>query len=154
MRRMTLAAALVSMLVGAAAFAADPKLPAKPGNWQLTMTVDSESLPMKLPPMTVEQCLTEAEMVPKTQSATQTCKPANPKITGSSVSWTIDCTDKNGATTKGTGKATYTAESFDGVMDIKTMNMQLKYKLAGKRLGECTKDAAKPAEPAKEQPKK
>jgi hypothetical protein len=29
--------------------AGEAKLPAKPGNWQVTMEVDSENLPMKLP---------------------------------------------------------------------------------------------------------
>ncbi|MGC4118974.1 MAG: DUF3617 family protein [Myxococcales bacterium] len=158
MKRTTLAMAAALLLLGGSAHAAESKLPAKPGNWQLTMRVDSENLPQKLAPMTVEQCLTEAEMIPQAQQATQRCKPANPKITGNKVTWTIDCRDlRNGALTTGTGKATYAAESFEGVMDVKTRNVQLKYLLSGKRLGDCKKDAAKAAEPdqpAGEQPKK
>ncbi len=142
MKRATMAVALFSMLLGPAALAGEAKLPAKPGNWQVTMEVDSENLPMKLPPMTVEQCLTESEMIPQTQQPNQTCKPANPKIKGSTVTWTIDCVDKNGAPSVGTGKLTYKAESFEGLMDVKTRNTQLKYKVSGKRLGECTKEKA------------
>ncbi|HEY3445228.1 MAG TPA: DUF3617 family protein [Myxococcales bacterium] len=152
MKRTTMAVAVLAMLVGGVSHAAEAKLPAKPGNWQMTMQVDSENLPMKLPPMTVEQCLTEEQMVPQTQQANQTCKPASPKITGNTVTWTVDCVDKTGTPTKGTGKATYTSESFDGAMDIKSGTMQLKYKLSGKRLGDCKKGAGK--DPAPEQPKK
>jgi len=151
MKRTTTAVAVLSMLVSGAAWAGEAKVAAKPGKWSLTMTVDMPNMPMQIPPMTFEHCITEKDLVPQT-APNQQCKPTNPKITGSTVEWTIDCKDQNGNPVQGKGKVTYSGEKYDGFMDMTAMGMQLKYKLAGKRVGQCTKEEAAEKDAAREEP--
>jgi hypothetical protein len=54
--------ALVALLVVVAvpAFAADH--PQKPGKWQLKMEMDIPNMPIKMPPVTFETCITEEDL--------------------------------------------------------------------------------------------
>ena len=140
-RAVSMLSILVVTALAAAALAAEAKMPAKPGKWAITIQPEVPGLPMALPAITQEQCVTEKDLVPQT-NAGASCGPSNPKTTGNSVEWTVDCKDQKGGTIKGTGKITYSdsGDSFEGALDLVASGMQMKQKVSGKRLGDCAKE--------------
>ncbi|HYH09622.1 MAG TPA: DUF3617 family protein [Thermoanaerobaculia bacterium] len=65
------------------------------------------------------------------------CKVGDYKVSGNTVSWTIDCPKQS---IKGAGEITYTDNSYTGVMNMKVGEQEMKTKYSGKWLGaECTK---------------
>ncbi|HEX6097646.1 MAG TPA: DUF3617 family protein [Thermoanaerobaculia bacterium] len=117
--------------------------PQKPGKWQIKMEMEIPGMPVKMPPINWEICLTEedlkdpAKAVPGNDPKKKTdCKVGDYKIDGKTVTWTVDCPKQN---MKGTGEITYTDDSYAGSMDMTVGEQQMKTKYSGKWLGECTK---------------
>ena len=131
---------LCAMAIAAAAGAQTPRSPQKPGKWQLKMQMDMPGMPMKMPAITTEVCVTEADLAnpektvpndPKSQ-----CTVADYKVKDNTVSWTVDCPKQQ---TKGSGEITYLADSFTGAMKMKVGEQEMSTKYTGKLLGPCTK---------------
>jgi hypothetical protein len=129
--------ALVVCALPTLAFAASP---ARPGKWEMTMTVEMTG--MTMPPRTVSYCLTKEEaenpekLAPEARKGSD-CKRTDLKIDGSTVSWKVSC-EKSKMT--GEGKVTYSGDGFDGGMHMtmpKGGEMNAKY--TGKYLGACDK---------------
>ncbi|HEY0370868.1 MAG TPA: DUF3617 family protein [Thermoanaerobaculia bacterium] len=134
-------AVLVALVVMLPASAADH--PGKPGKWQMKIEMEIPGMPVKMPPITHEICLTEEDMknpekaVPGADPKRQTdCKVGDYKVNGNTVSWTIDCPKQN---TKGTGEVTYTEDSYTGTMKMTVGEQEMKAKYSGKWLGTCEK---------------
>jgi Protein of unknown function (DUF3617) len=117
--------------------------PMKPGKWQITMEMKMAGVDMKMPAMTVERCVTpeEAEKPQPPKGKNDSCKVEDYKLDGSTVTWKVKC-DK--PEMSGEGKITYSAESWDGAMQM-TMkdprsgeSMEMSQKMIGKRVGDCT----------------
>jgi hypothetical protein len=111
--------------------------PQKPGKWSMTIETEMANMPMKIPPMTVETCVTpeQAEKPEPPKSArSNDCKFSDYKIEGNTVSWTMSC-EKQKLT--GEGKITYSAESYEGAMHAKMGEMEVTTKYTGKRIGDC-----------------
>jgi uncharacterized protein DUF3617 len=125
----------------AAAAAQTPKSPQKPGKWQMKMEMEMPGMPMKMPPITTEVCITEADLadpqkaVPQSDPKSQ-CKVGEYKIKDNTVSWTIDCPKQK---TTGSGEITYSGDSFTGSMTMKMDDREMKTKYSGKWLSTCTK---------------
>jgi hypothetical protein len=134
--------ALCSLVVALAlaAFAADNKSPMKPGKWQITIQMDMPNMPMKMPPMTVTQCITKEQaenpQPPKTKKDDD-CKISNYKLDGSTVTWSIDCPKQN---MTGDGKITFSGDTYDGVTNLKKADMAITQKFSGKYLGPCDEE--------------
>jgi len=122
--------------------------PRRDGNWQVTMEMDMPGMPQKMPPMTLNQCLTKADAEDPTKLAPQgrgqapsNCKVSDFKTDGNKVTWSMRCEGDTPMT--GTSEFVYTADSYVGTMKMTTgrggqpMTMTMKYQ--GKRLGDCTK---------------
>lgn len=132
--------ALIALLVVAAvpAFAADH--PQKPGKWQMKMEMDIPNMPVKLPPVTFETCITEEDLqdpqkaVPNDPKSK--CNVGDYKVSGNTVSWTVDCPKQD---TKGKGEITFTDDSYSGWMQMTVGEQEMKTKYSGKWLGECKK---------------
>lgn len=113
------------------------------GRWEVTMEMDMPNMPMKMPPMKTVQCVTKEQVddpnqLPKgAQEKNKDCKVSDYKVTGNTVTWTMTCTGKNAMT--GTGEMTYSADSYEGSMKMKTATGEMAMKYTGKRLGDCTK---------------
>jgi Protein of unknown function (DUF3617) len=133
------------VLVCAVAFAAGavaqaPKSPQKPGKWQIKVETDMPGLPMKIPPVTTDVCLTEADLadpqkaVPK--DAKSDCKVTDYKVAGNTATWAVDCPSQK---MKGTGEATYSGDSYTMVTKMKMDGQDMSAKYTGKWLGTCTK---------------
>ena len=113
--------------------------PQKAGKWQVTTQTEMANMPMKIPPITVETCVTpeQAEKPePPKSPRSGDCKFSDYKIEGNTVSWTMTC-EKQKLT--GEGKMTYSGETFEGEMHAKMGEMEVTTKYSGKRLGECDK---------------
>jgi hypothetical protein len=139
MRNYVLFACVVAF--GVAASAQAPKSPQKPGKWQMKMEMDMPGMPMKMPAITTEHCVTEEDLadpqkaVPKADPKSD-CRVADYKVTGNTVSYTVDCPKSQ---TSGSGEMTYAGDSFTGVMKMKVEQQEMSSKFSGKWLGTCTK---------------
>lgn len=135
---------IASILVCTVVFpAAAADHPSKPGKWQIKMEMEIPGMPVKMPPVTTEVCLTEedlkdpAKAVPGNDPKKKTdCTVGDYKVDGKTVSWTVDCPKQN---MKGEGEITYTDDSYAGSMHMTVGEQEMNAKYAGKWLGECTK---------------
>lgn len=108
----------------------------KEGLWQITVTMDMPGMPMQMPPQTFTHCLTKKDMIPQKEEPNQDCKIIKYDVKGDTVTWVVECKDPEG-TTVGNGKATYKGTTFDGVVKVKAVDMEITQKLNGKWIGQC-----------------
>ena len=116
------------------------KSPQKPGKWQIKMEMEMPGMPMKLPPITTEVCLTEAELADPQKSVPNDpksdCKVGDYKVKGNTVSWNVDCPKQK---MKGEGEITVTDDTYTGQMNMLMDQRKMLMKYSGKYLGACTK---------------
>jgi len=132
---------IAMFVVGAAAALALPAFagPQKAGKWQNTMKMEMTGMPMQMPAITHEACVTpeEAEKPQPPRSQRQTdCTISDYKIEGSTVTWKMTC-PKSGMT--GDGKITYSSESYEGTFHAKMGDNDMSIQYSGKRIGDCDK---------------
>lgn len=120
---------------------AETKSPMKPGKWQISMQMEMPNMPMKIPPVTITNCVTQEQLdqdpqasIPKDKKSD--CKVSDYKVDGSTVSWTVDCPKSN---MKGSGEMTFEADGYTGALKMDMGEQQMTTKLTGKRLGDCEK---------------
>ena len=132
-------AALVAVALGlsVSALAQGPR---RDGRWEVKMEMDMPGMPMKMPPITTEICLTEADLadpqkaVPKDTKSD--CKVSDYKVTGNTVTWAMECPSQK---MKGTGEATHSGDTYTATMKMETGEQKMSMKYAGKWVGTCTK---------------
>ncbi|HUP63275.1 MAG TPA: DUF3617 domain-containing protein [Thermoanaerobaculia bacterium] len=136
MRKLT----LVALALLAVALPAVAQNPQKPGNWKITMEMEMEGMPFKMPPFTTTVCLTEEDLKDPNKAVPNDpkskCTVSDYKIDGNTVTWTVDCPKQK---TKGNGEITFTDESYSGWMKMTVEDNVMKTKYSGKWLGECRK---------------
>jgi Protein of unknown function (DUF3617). len=118
----------------------------KEGQWEITTKVEMKGMPVQMPATTMKQCMTQKDMVPKPekQPKGQECTTKDQKVSGDTVTYTIECTNAK-STMVTSGKMTYKGDSFDGTSDttIKAKGqpeMQMTSTMSGKYLGPCPKE--------------
>ncbi len=137
--KIALAAALIfSLLLGGLAFG-EPNM--QDGMWEMTMKMEMPGMPMEMPPMKFNQCLTKKDLVPQKKEKNEDCKMISTKVDGNTVTWVAKCIVKDG-TMDSTGKITYKGSNFDGVikavMNTKdTGKMEITQHMSGRRIGDC-----------------
>jgi hypothetical protein len=140
------ALALSGMLSGT--LAAQGAGPRRDGNWQVTIEMEMPGMPQRMPPSTVTQCLTKADVADPMKSMPQSqgrgampksCKVTDYKTVGNTVTWSMACEGENAMTA--VSEFVYTNDTYVGTMK---MNMQrggqtsvMSMKYSGKRLGDC-----------------
>lgn len=111
----------------------------KPGTYKITSKTEMTGVPMQMPPVTFEQCMTKNEPIPE-QSGSGTCRITNRKIKGNTISWSMEC-KQQGQTTTGTGKMIYKGNGFEGTFSMslgaQAGNMTVKTQTTGERIGPC-----------------
>lgn len=126
------------ILAMAASVQAGPDL--QEGLWQITTTFEMPGMPMKMPPTTRSQCITQDDLVPQAQQQPgQECRVSNYKVAGNTVSYDVVC-KAEGNQMKGHGEATYSGDSMSGSMRMTVtgqQEMQMTYRYTGKRTGPC-----------------
>jgi hypothetical protein len=130
---------LVVLCFAAFAAAAEPS-PQKPGKWQIKMQMEIPGMPVKMPPINFEVCLTEEDLADPQKAVPNDpksdCKVGDYDIDGNTVSWTVDCPKSK---MKGEGEITFDDSSYTGVMNMTMGEQQMKTNYSGKWLGACTK---------------
>jgi hypothetical protein len=112
----------------------------KEGLWEITTQVEMKGMP-PMPPTTIRQCITKKDPVPQTNDKNYDCKIIDQKISGDTVSYTVECKGKDGEM-KTSGKSTYTDTSMKGtattVFKMEGHEMEMESKTTGKYVGDCT----------------
>ncbi len=108
----------------------------KEGLWEITTKTKMPG--MEMPPMKHTQCITKHDLVPQSSQPGQECKITETKVIGNTVTWTMQCKTQGGEM-KGTGKITYSEDSFEGtiIMSMPQANMKITTHISGKRIGDC-----------------
>ncbi len=112
----------------------------KTGLWKFTTKMEMPGMPMQIPPVTNEKCITDSDLLPKTDSPNESCKFTNQKISGSTISYDIECKTQ-GSTTKGKVKVTYSSKKMNGTMNLTITpgNTKMTSKISGEYVGACKK---------------
>lgn len=139
MKKIALFAAAVALLLPLAARAASPQ---KPGRWEVTSQMEMAGMPMKVPPTTVAVCISKEDVenpektLPRaSRDKNANCKVSDYKIDGRTVTWTFSCEGDHPVT--GSGKITYSGDSYDGAMEMKMGDREMTIKHKGKFIGPC-----------------
>lgn len=138
---MTYAVATIAILaLGVTAQAADQPHPQKPGKWQMKFQMEMPNMPVTIPPITTEICLTEEDLKDPQKSVPNDpkskCTVSDVKIDGKTVTWNIDCPKQN---MKGNGEVTYGDDKYTGWLKMTVNDQEMTTKYSGKWLGTCTK---------------
>ncbi len=125
--------------------------PAKPGKWEVTTEVDMPGMPTKPQPMTHTVCISKDDLeknpeatIPKPRSRRtgeerNDCKVSDYKINENTVTWNLKCEGGQNPVS-GSGKIKYTADSYDGTMEMKIGDREMKVVYKGKWISaECDK---------------
>jgi hypothetical protein len=138
--RKTLQYVLAAVVVLSFASLAQAAGPQKAGKWRLTIEMEMAGMPMKIPPITRDICVTEEDAKDPQKAVPNDpksgCKINDYKVEGNKVSWTIDCPKQK---TTGSGEITYTENSYSGWTKMKVQDHDMTQKYAGKWLGACDK---------------
>ena len=119
------------------------KSPIKPGKWEVSMQMDMPNLPIKMPPIKINQCITPEDAadpeksLPKNNDPNKKndCKVTDMKIKGNTITYSVVCPKDN---VQLDAEMTYNDDSFNGTMKMKMEGMEgMTTKYTGKRLGDC-----------------
>jgi hypothetical protein len=108
--------------------------------------VNMQGLPFPIPvtPVTVTECLTKEDLVPKAGNKDKHCDVTDQNITGNKVTWKVKCANARGSS-EGTGEIIYSGDSYTGKMKTKMTDNKSKQAMTstitmkGKRIGPCSK---------------
>ena len=108
------------------------------GKWEITTKMEMPGMPMSMPPVKNTQCLTKKDLVPQNSQPGQECTVSQTKVTGNTVTWTVQCKGQGGDM-KGTGEMTYSGDSLKGTIKIPMpqANMEMTNHITGRRIGDC-----------------
>ena len=137
MKRLIIFTAL-SMLISVSAVYAGSFPEIKEGNYEITATMEMPGMPVAMPPTKHTQCITKEDLIPQKTEETQECVISDQKIDGNTVTWKSQCKTEAG-TANGTGKITYSKDTFKGEFTIimPQANMKMTSKMTGHRIGPC-----------------
>jgi hypothetical protein len=138
-RRIVLVMAIGLSLIWPTGAVADVNM--QEGMWEMTMKTEMPGMPMEMPPMKFNQCMTKKDVVPQKKDKNDDCKMISTKIEGNPVYWKAQCRTKDG-TVDSDGKITYAGGSFNGVVktimnNAKSGKMEVTNHMSGKRIGDC-----------------
>jgi hypothetical protein len=113
--------------------------PMKAGKWQVTVETDMPGMPMKMPPVTMTQCVTKEQAEnpePPKMNKDDDCKVSDYKVDGNVVTWSVECKKQD---LTGTGKITFSGDSYEGLTKLKMGDTEMTQKFTGQYLGACDK---------------
>jgi len=115
---------------------AEPNM--RPGQWEITSTMEMPGMAFSMPDIKSKQCITREDLVPKNEEQDKECKMQEIKVSGDTVTWTVKC-DSPGEKMLSKGKIVYHGDTFEGAVITTSDQMPLgmRQKMAGKRLGGC-----------------
>jgi hypothetical protein len=119
---------------------AQTQSPMRPGNWQITMRMNMPGMG-EMPPMTQTQCVT-ADMLKDPQGAVPKgpeggdCKISDYKLTASTATYKLTCTQPMAMTMNGEMKYSGT-DAYTGTMTMDANGQKMTMAFDAKRTGEC-----------------
>ena len=135
-----LAAAVVFFAAGANA-----GLDMQDGKWEITTEVEMPGMPIKMPTVTVTECLTSKAPVPPASDEGEKgegmeCKVVEQKVSGDTITWKVKCSGSSGES-ESSGKVTYKGDRMEGIMKMKAKHggeaMEMTSRMKGRRIGRC-----------------
>ena len=107
--------------------------------WEITSKMEMEGMPFAMPGTTTKVCVAKgAEKDPRQSAPNKDCEMSDVKTTGNKSSWKVRC-NHDGGITEGTGELTYSKDSYQGKMLMKSTShgelMTMNMALSGKRIG-------------------
>jgi hypothetical protein len=108
----------------------------KDGLWEITVKMEMQGMPMKMPAVTHTQCITRENAVPAGSQPGQECKMIESHVNGDTVTWRMECNTPEGSA-KAAGEITYTGDTFKGTVKMKMQGMEMLQRLSGKWIGAC-----------------
>lgn len=108
----------------------------KPGLWKMSAQMEMPGMPMKMPTVTYNKCLTKKDLVPKRKSTNNDCQMLNNKVNGDTVTWKMKCNNPGGASTMD-GKVTYSGKSMKGIVNVNQGGRQMLQRISGQHVGPC-----------------
>ena len=137
--RITTACAMLSMLLSARVFAADPSL--NPGKWQATITTE---MPLITQParQDVTQCIAAGNTGPVDRMVKDgNCTITKREVSGNSLRWEMQCKSRSGPPAIGTGVFSSDGDSGTARMEMTSTFQGKPLKTTttwtGKRIGPC-----------------
>lgn len=137
---------VLGVVVGLVATGDAQTPPRQDGLWKVQVEMQMPNMPMALPPMTAEQCITPEDAkdpmrtVPQAGGrapSSQDCKVTDYQTVGNKVTWKMECTGRSAMT--GNGEMVYTNNTYTGQMIMTTQGQTMTMKMNGVRLGDCTR---------------
>ena len=116
----------------------------KEGFWEITSKAEMKGMSGKMPATTVKHCITKKDAAPRPKAQNQDCVMKDQKISGDTVTYTMECKTKDGTTVETSGKMNFKGDTFDGSTTT-TMKgkdhpaMQMSSTMSGRYLGPCPK---------------
>jgi hypothetical protein len=120
------------VLAAAPALAAGPKAG---DEWELKTTMEMPGLPFAIPPTVVRQCI-EDKAVPYQEKQGEKCETVYKNMSGNTLNWQVVCTGKDGKMEM-TGVTTYTGDTMDNKIKMKSKQGDMSMHMTGKKLGPC-----------------
>jgi hypothetical protein len=119
----------------------------RPGRYAVSMQMSMPNVPVAMPEMTSEQCITADDLKkdahawipnaspdPRMKDA---CKMSDYKVAGQTVTWAMTCPGQQAV--KGTGEMTVKGDTYAGTMKMTTPQGEFTTNISGRRIGDCTK---------------
>jgi hypothetical protein len=139
-------AAPLLALIASSAYAAGPDV-----LWEVTVKMEMAGMPMAMPARTSKVCVKKDEHQ-KAVPMDKNCKVFDFQHSGNKTTYSFKCTGDMEMT--GKGQATYSGDSYQGSMQARGRDFEMKQSYTGKRIGDCTaEDAGKQVAAAQAQQK-
>lgn len=107
-----------------------------PGEYQITTKVKMPGIPAQ----TTTECVSEQDLIPKSESLGQDCEVHNMEQNGNVITWEMEC-NQEGQKITSQGEMIYSGDSFEGTITVKmgpqAGNMVMTTEISGKRTGSC-----------------
>ena len=107
-----------------------------PGEYQITTKVKMPGIPAQI----TTECVSEQDLIPKSDSSGQDCEIHNMEQKGNVITWEMEC-NQEGQKMTSQGEMIYSGDSFKGTITVKmgpqAGNMVMTTEISGKRTGSC-----------------
>lgn len=134
------------LVVGLAATGDAQTMPRRDGLWKVQVQMEMPNMPMAIPPMTQEQCITPEDLKDPIRTVPQSggrggnpqdCKMTDYQTVGNKITWKMECSGRSPMT--GNGEMVYTNDTYTGQMLMNMQGQTMTMKMNGVRLGDCTR---------------
>ena len=137
LKKLSIASVVLFIAISICFAGSEPNM--QEGKWEITTKMNIPAMGMDMPPMSHTQCLTKKNLIPQKSQSGEECKITQTKLTGNTVTWTMQCSGGHGGDMKGNGEITYNGNSLKGKIEM-TMpqaNMKITSHISGHRIGDC-----------------